>query len=391
MVEILGKLVEAEILADALHAPGLGHRLEGAEQDLARVLLVVGAFLGDPEHREPLEAGDRLGDDVEVLAGVERQGHAVPRGEITAPHAAAVHHQVGGDVALGLARLPVDAGDAPVGAGHRRHLHLLDDARAPRPRALGERQRDIARVRLSIRRQMHAGHDAFDVETRVHRRDLGGGELVHLDIEGARHGGETQNLLAPLGAQRHGDRPALAEAGGKAGLRLQSPVEIGRVFCEPGPVLARLQLPDEPGRVPGGAGGELLALQQHHVCPAERGQVVGDGAAGDAAADDDDTGGGGQVDHARSLGETVDDPGSIALTVVKKSIIISLLAAWLMSYSRFPLTGAGLCATLLCPRADIDDDGAAWRRHQSVAKVEGKHPSGAFRKGRAVGRMAQPG
>ena len=175
MVEILGKLVEAEILADALHAPGLGHRLEGAEQDLARVLLVVGAFLGDPEHREPLEAGDRLGDDVEVLAGVERQGHAVPRGEITAPHAAAVHHQVGGDVAIGLARLPVDAGDAPVGAGHRRHLHLLDDARAPRPRALGERQRDIGRVRLAIRRQMHAGDDAFDVETRVHRRDLGGG------------------------------------------------------------------------------------------------------------------------------------------------------------------------------------------------------------------------
>ncbi len=157
MVEVLGQLVEAEVLADALHAPGLRHRLEGAEQDLARVLLVVGAFLGDPQHREPLEAGDRLGDDVEVLAGVERQGHAVPRGEIAAPHAAAVHHDVGGDVALRLAGLPVDAGDAAAGAGHRRHLHL-STMRAPRvARALGERQRDVGRVGLAVRRQVHAG------------------------------------------------------------------------------------------------------------------------------------------------------------------------------------------------------------------------------------------
>ena len=52
MVDILGQLVEAEILRDAGHAPGLGHRLEGAEHHLAGVLLVVGAFVRHPQHRQ---------------------------------------------------------------------------------------------------------------------------------------------------------------------------------------------------------------------------------------------------------------------------------------------------------------------------------------------------
>ena len=44
--------------------------------------------------------------------------------------------------------------------------------------------------------------------------------------------------------------------------------------------------PDEAGRVPGGALGQLVLLDQHDVGPAEPGQVVGDAAARDPAADD---------------------------------------------------------------------------------------------------------
>ena len=73
MVEILRQLVEAEILADAVHAPGLGDRLERPEQDLSGILLVVGAFVRHPQHRHRPEAGDLLGDDVEMLAGMQRQ------------------------------------------------------------------------------------------------------------------------------------------------------------------------------------------------------------------------------------------------------------------------------------------------------------------------------
>ena len=47
--------------------------------------------------------------------------------------------------------------------------------------------------------------------------------------------------------------------------------------------------PTRPGRVPGGAAGQLALLEQQHVGDAELGQVVGGRAAGDAAADDDHT------------------------------------------------------------------------------------------------------
>ena len=59
----------------------------------------------------------RLRDDVEVLAGVQRQGHARRGREIAAPHAAAVHDVLGRDVAALAVGFPVDAGDAAVALG----------------------------------------------------------------------------------------------------------------------------------------------------------------------------------------------------------------------------------------------------------------------------------
>ena len=71
--------------------------------------------------------------------------------------------------------------------------------------------------------------------------------------------------------------------------------QLGGVFGELGHPPRRAQLADQPGRMPGRAAGELLALQQHHVGDAELGQVIGDRAADDAAADDDDIGAGGEL------------------------------------------------------------------------------------------------
>ena len=232
-----------------------------------------------------------------MLAGMQRQRHGVLRREIAPPHAATIHHGVGRDMAPRFPGLPVDAGDAAAGAGDGRHLDVLDDARAAHPRALGQREGDVAGIGLPVGGQVDAGDDAVGVEMRVHRGDLGRPERVHLDVEGPRHGREAEELLVPLGAQGHGHRAALPEAGGEAGLGFQPRVEVGGVFREAGAVLARLQLADEPGGVPGRAGGELLALQQHHVGPAELSQVVGDGTAGDASTNNDDAGMGGQIGH----------------------------------------------------------------------------------------------
>ena len=45
-----------------------------------------------------------------------------------------------------------------------------------------------------------------------------------------------------------------------------------------------------PRRMPGGSGGQLCLLQQHHVSPAFMSQVIGQAAAHDTAADNDDPG-----------------------------------------------------------------------------------------------------
>src|SRR3546814_2909321 len=92
VVEVLRELVEAEVLRNAVQAPGLGPQLEGAEQDLAGVLFVVDGLVGDPHDRQlAREAGNLLGDDVEVLAGLQRHAHAGQEAQLAPPHAGAVH------------------------------------------------------------------------------------------------------------------------------------------------------------------------------------------------------------------------------------------------------------------------------------------------------------
>ena len=90
-------------------------------------------------------------------------------------------------------------------------------------------------------------------------------------------------------------KPTGLKPGRLPGLGLEPGVEVARVLAHLGRGLGgRAEGDHQPGRVPGGARGEPVALEQHHVLPAHVGQVVGDRAADDAAADDDD---------ARALGQ----------------------------------------------------------------------------------------
>ena len=155
MLEVLRQLVEAEIFADAVHAPGLGHRLEGAEHHLAGVFLVVGALVRHAQHRQPRQARDRLGDQVEMLAGMQRDVDAGHGAELARPHAGAVDDDVGLDRALLAALRPGDAGDAAVLLVDRGDLHALDDLRAALPRAFGQRHGDVGRIALAVERQVH--------------------------------------------------------------------------------------------------------------------------------------------------------------------------------------------------------------------------------------------
>ena len=301
MVEILRQLVEFEILRNARHAPGFADRLERAEHHLARVLLVIGAFIGHPQDRHLGEARDGLGHDVEMLAGVQRHVGAGHAADLVAPHPGAVDDHVTGDMAAvaAIIRRPVDAGHAAAFAGNAGHLDTLLDERAVLPGALGQRQRDIGRIALTVGGKPDAAGDPVEVEMRIFLLDLCRAELIAGHAEGTGHGGVAGEFLQPLTGQGDRDRTDLPQAGGDAGFGLKPLVELGRIAGELGHVRTGAELTDETGGVPGGAGGELLAFKQDHVFPAELGQMVGDGAADDAAADDDDAGLGGKVGHDR--------------------------------------------------------------------------------------------
>ena len=101
MLQIVGQLVEAESFGNAAHSPWLGDRLEPAHQQLARVLLEIGATIGVAQHRHAgRKAGHWLGDDIKVLCRVQRHRAAGPGAEFVRPHAGAVDHGVGAQDAL---------------------------------------------------------------------------------------------------------------------------------------------------------------------------------------------------------------------------------------------------------------------------------------------------
>ena len=276
MVHVLGQLVEAEILADAVHAPGLGDRLEGAEHHLAGVFLVVGAFVRHAQDWQAAKAGNRLGDEVKVFAGVQRDGDAVLRTQFAGPHAGAIDDDVGFDRALFVTLRPGDAGNAAIPAMNLRHLDVLDDFCAALPRALGQSHGDVGRVALAVERQVHGADHVGHIEMRIHLLDLAGRNLADIDVEGTGQRCLPVDLVLALLGERDGDGADLTHAGGDLGLGFQLDVEVGRIFGEPRHVLRGAQLADQAGGVPGGARRQLLALQEHDVGPAQFREMVGD-------------------------------------------------------------------------------------------------------------------
>ena len=73
-----------------------------------------------------------------------------------------------------------------------------------------------------------------------------------------------------------------------ASLLLEPGVQVTGVPAEEqGRLVGHTRRGDQPGRVPGGPGGQLVLLKQHDVGPAQVREMVGNAAADHAAADDD--------------------------------------------------------------------------------------------------------
>jgi hypothetical protein len=113
----------------------------------------------------------------------------------------------------------------------------------------------------------------------LHRDDLG----MHAQVAALGHRG-FQELHARRRVGQH-DPGRQMQAAGLAGDFFQLLVKAHGVALQHGHVRVAVERMKAARRMPGGAGRELVALEQQHVLPALLGQVVEHRAAHHAAAD----------------------------------------------------------------------------------------------------------
>ena len=299
-IPVVRQQLELEVLgypatvARALQ-PRRGVGLEAAHQQPAHLFLEVDVAVGIAHHREVAnDAGNHVGDDIEVLAREERHGHAHATAHLARPLAAAQHDDVGRDRAgASLLVLPVERADAApavdVDQCRVGDAHAFEDLHAAVARALGERERQVGRIGLAVARQPYRALEVVGPHQRIHRARLGRPDHVARHAIRLGDGCRALQLDHPVRSARDGQRPAPLPAGRESGFALEVRVQVRRITDQPRHALVRAELTDETGRVPRGPGREAPLLQQHHVLLAELGQVIGDRAAHDAAADDHDS------------------------------------------------------------------------------------------------------
>jgi hypothetical protein len=284
VIPVLRQMQKPVGLGRGTFAPWLRVRLEEPDQQLARVLLEVRADVRHAQNgKTGGEAGNRLGDHVEMLRAVQRHVHARVASQMPAPEAGAVHDELRVDVAAGCR----DANRPAALAADARDQYALDDARPALPRAFRQRERGIHRIAAPVFRQMDRADHALGVDQRPAPRGLV--HIDHVDFEPAasRHRRAAFQFLHASCAGCKRDRAGLAKTGFLSGFVRKRAEQICAVFGELRQVVRRAQLSDQAGSVPGRAAGQRIAFEQQHVAPAELGQVIRDAATDDAPADDD--------------------------------------------------------------------------------------------------------
>ena len=283
VIEAAGDFIEAEVFRDAVRTPGPGFGLEGADQQLARIVLVIGAGVVIPHDRKArVQAFDGFEQGIVVLAGVQRHVDADGGRQVAGPHACAEDDAIGIDFTMRGG----NAGYAAFGGADGGYRHVLDNAHPGAARALGERLGDVHRVGVAVRRNMDAAEHVAGVQQRHPFLDRLRCQHLHFQTEHLGHGGAALEFLEPLLVGRQRDRSAPAITRRLASLGFEPVVQLPRVAGEMGHVDRRSQLTDQSGGVPSGAGRELLPFEQQNAGAVGTAEMVGDGAADDTAADD---------------------------------------------------------------------------------------------------------
>ena len=128
VVPVLVQLHERSVGRQAFGTEGLGDRFERPDQQSSGVLLDVDAVVGVSQGRQAGgKVGHRLGDQVEVLAGVEGDVHTGLSAQLVGPHAGAGHHVLG----IHWSLVGVHADGSPVHGADPLDGDALDDPCAP--------------------------------------------------------------------------------------------------------------------------------------------------------------------------------------------------------------------------------------------------------------------
>ena len=178
------------------------------------------------------------------------------------------------DLGLDLAPVGLDGLDAASPHADPRDARALLDLGPAAPRALGERERELARVDVAVRRQVRRAEHAV----RRHRREellrLGRRDQLEREAEGLRPARLARDLLHPLRRRGEPERADLVPAGLEADLVLERPVQLDALHHHPRQRERAPQLADEPGRVERRAARQLGPLDEHDVVPAEAREPV---------------------------------------------------------------------------------------------------------------------
>ncbi len=280
----------AELLRRAVLGPETHVLFVGTDQQalalLAQVILAVAVRDGRQAPVEACDLGDGLGHEILVFRRQQRQCDAGQRGHLAPPEACGVDHPSGVDIALLRAHDPRAVG-LLFGA---RDGAKADDLSAVLARARGIGVGDARRIDVAAVLLVHDAADAVVIDQRMQRLGLRAVDLAKGQPVVFRLGRlQAQLMLARFGL-REIERAGLEHAAALARLRLERVVKVHGVVLDAGDVVVVVQPVDVGRRVPGAARCQLIAFQQHHIRPAQLGQVIEDRAADDAASDDDGLG-----------------------------------------------------------------------------------------------------
>ena len=145
--------------------------------------------------------------------------------------------------------------------------------------------REVGGLDIAILRMLDRAKDPLNVAERPDLLDLFCAEELHLDADRLRDAGVVVVLVHPVAGAREADVRHLAKAGIEARFFLERLVERDRIFVDLPDRIAEVEQRQETRGMPGRAGGQLLALDQHAVGPALPGEMIERRDANDSSAD----------------------------------------------------------------------------------------------------------